>query len=180
MKSRTIYCVVPTVLLAGWAGWFFASHTFDADQCSRPLVKGSMQWYVGRDGNADAKSDIRGRRLKLYGGGCGDVIGGLELGAYRRILLESYSVALTPLFDGDSAPDKYVVPYMNAYNAVITDYLKAIHGADVMARISSESKKMAELERDSTKEPTAPAPTATSVTPAADAPVAPAAAAAQL
>jgi len=145
MKPHTIYWVVPAVLLTGWAGLFFCWRTLHADQGSRPLVNTSKQWYIGRDGATDAKSDIRASRMKLYGGGCGDTSGPHELSCYRRILSESYSVELTPLFFGDSVPDKYVLPYSNAYNAVITDRLKMIHGADVMERISSEAKKMAEL-----------------------------------
>jgi len=146
-SSRNLYLWVPLILLVCWVGSYHAWRARGGSEKLRPLFDTSKQWYIGRDGEADATADIRRGRMKLFGGWSGDGFGRYELDSYQEILRDHYSVEPVDLYDVDSVPDKYVIPYCNAYNAVIFEHLKTVHGPDIAKRIRSEYQKEAELKQ---------------------------------
>lgn len=146
-SSRYFYLLVPVFLLVGWVISYYAWRARGGSENLRPLFDTSKQWYIGRDGEVDAKDDIRRGRMKLFGGWSGSDLDSYELESYQRILREHYAVEPVSLYEGDAIPNKYVVPYCNAYNAVIFEHLKATHGPDIAKRIRSEYQKEAELKR---------------------------------
>ncbi|MFT3781176.1 MAG: hypothetical protein QM790_04105 [Nibricoccus sp.] len=147
MKAlRNFYIIGPSLLVIGWATNYYFWRSNGGGEDLRPLFDTSKQWYIGRDGKADAENDIRRHKMKLFGGWSARGFGPYELSSYQKVLREYYSIEPISLFEGDAAPDKYVVPYCNAYNAVIFAHLKSTFGPDVAKKIKAEYQRDAELQ----------------------------------
>jgi len=133
-------------LFAGWTMYFLCWRAFRHDTGAQ-LTRIDKQWYIGRDGKADAEADIESGKLRMYGSDCGDVEDSFVTSSYRKILKEEYGVEWISLFGGDVVPDRYVLPYINSYCVVVTEYLKGRYGADIMNRIHSEAKASGSMNR---------------------------------